>query len=123
MSIDIFGRNVGSRATTGPRGPPGPVGPRGPAGLGGLKDMVRWFPILCLKEFRRSESCCFIIADPAKDLVKTIGGYVRWNSNRTECEISADAILPCKLYINISLHKFDPLESNMAKFDPSQVVL
>ena len=59
--VNIFGDS---------RGKAGPAGPPGPPGLGdGLKEVVRWFPEMVLKEIRCTEFCCLKIDNPISDLV------------------------------------------------------
>ena len=95
--VNIFGDS---------RGKAGPAGPPGPAGLGdGLKEVVRWFPEMVLKEIRSSEFCCLKIDNPILDLViedKTLK-ILKWNLLLTKKKTNAVAVrdFSSKEYIKV----------------------
>lgn len=103
MNIDIFGRSKRRGGGTGAMGPPGPSGPPGPPGKGGLEDIIKWFPPLALREFRRVEQYCLLI-ESSKDYVydRTSSNYISWLSRRTgNGKKKAKARYPCQTLIGM----------------------
>ena len=93
----------GHKGDTGERGPPGiqgPSGKRGPKGDPGF-DMVKWLPIFTLKQFRKSEDCCLMITNSAKDL----DGYTKWKS-RSDNHHDAVAIRASDKYHEIGHNRW-----------------
>ena len=91
--VNIFGGRGKMEGVKGERGPIGPVGKEGPAGSkgeqgergtpgrSGVEDICRWMPSLALNEFRKSEACCLLLADPKKDLlIDKRENIVKWFS-------------------------------------------
>ena len=83
--VNVFGDHT-SMGQPGLRGPPGrsgskgDQGPKGDSGRSGIAEMYRWIPNLILEQFQKNETCCFLLTDSAKDLIKTADKYVTWNS-------------------------------------------
>ena len=104
MNIDIFGRSGSKRRGGGGTiGPPGPTGPPGPPGRGGLEDVIRWFPPLALREFRRVEQYCLLI-ESRNDYVydKTSSSYTSWLSRKSgNGRKKAKGIHPCRDLISM----------------------
>ena len=99
IMVNVFGdRGASSDNKPGPRGP---RGVKGDHRKSGIDDMCRWIPDLTLEQFQRNETCCFLLTNPAKDLIKTAGGaYVTWISRSGS---KTNAILnPSKKVLRIS---------------------
>ena len=94
--VNIFGdRGVSSDDQHQP-GPSGPRGMKGDPGRSGIYDMCRWMPDLTLEQFQKNKTCCFLLTDPRKDLIKTAAGtYVTWISQSVGKK-NAVAIHPSK---------------------------
>ena len=63
--------------------------------------MVKWLPIFTLKQFRKSEDCCLMITNPAKDL----DGYTKWKS-RSDNHHDAVAIRASDKYHEIGHNRW-----------------
>ena len=64
--------------------------------------MCQWIPDLTLGQFQKNETCCFLLTDPAKDLIKTDDEYVTWISQFVSKK-KAIAIHPSKKVAHISM--------------------
>ena len=97
--VNVWGEGI-KRGPPGPPGEEGPPGKRGPKGDPGF-DMVKWLPIFTLKQFRKSEDCCLMITNPAKDL----DGYTKWKS-RSDNHHDAVAIRASDKYHEIGHNRW-----------------
>ena len=89
-SVDFFGGSGASGGAGGPRGPRGLRGADGPVGPSGEQVLLKRFPTVLIKSFRKyEESLCLLIRERDRDLAfghHEEGSVLRWNSRVRKIE-------------------------------------